>query len=63
MNSASRPLTPADSRPRVLVIDDDVALYTALTVALEDDFSVEVATPRARRGLPAPPTWPKRVAR
>ena len=44
MNSAARPLTPADRRPRVLVIDDDVALCTALTVALEDDFSVEVAT-------------------
>ena len=38
MNPAARPLIPADSRPRVLVIDDDVALCTALTVALEDDM-------------------------
>ena len=44
MNPAARPLTLAASRPRVLVIDDDVALCTALTVALEDDFTVAVAT-------------------
>lgn len=37
------PASPA-TLPRVLVIDDDAGLCAALTVALEDEFAVEIAT-------------------